>query len=155
TPTASGAQTPTPVQVGTPALVSPRGIAVDRSGLLAVGDAGTQQLSRIDPANATHQRMVQFSTLTSTPRGVVALADGRIFVVDPGIAPPGVASRRGITRFPVLYAIDLVGGVPGTFVVAGCSGSPAVGKNALPNCDPEGSAEGGNFFFPSGIAVRS
>src|SRR5262249_28729330 len=157
TPTASGTATDLKlVAVGTPALSSPPGVAVDRNGLLAVSDAGTRLLSRIDvnPAPgdpAHHAPMVQFSTITSTPRGVVALADGRVFVVDPGIAPPGVSSRRGITRFPVLFRVDLLGGLPGAAAVAGCAATPAIGKTLLPNCDPEGTPEGGNFFFPAGI----
>src|SRR5262245_15780906 len=154
-------------------LSSPRGIAVDRNGLLATTDIVTRQLSRIDPRAALSDPsdpslapndgrralMAQFNSITSTPRGVLSLADGRIFVADPGIAPPNFTSVRGITRLPVLLRVDLVGGVGGSVVVAGCSSTFAPGKNALPNCgvNPahrEGDRDGGNFYFPSGLAVR-
>ena len=162
----AASQTPVEVSVGTPALSSPRGIAVDRNGLLAVSDTGTRKLSRVDPTIppnpklGEHALMVQFSQVSTTPRGVVALADGRLFLVDPGIAVPGLPSQRGVTRFPVLFRIDLVGGLPGVVVVAGCSSTKAPSKTTLPNCGvddthPEGLRDGGNFFFPSGVAVKT
>src|SRR5262249_61923903 len=91
---------------------------------------------------------------------VVALSNGRVFMIDPGISPQGVVSTRGITRFPVLYAIDLVGGIPGATIVAGCSSTKFSLEIPLPNCggaspDPLKPRGGGNFYFPSGATVRS
>src|SRR5262245_43151656 len=59
--------TPVSVEVGTPPFSSPRGIAVDRNGLLAVTDTGPRTVSRVDTAAGARDIMLQLSQLTSIP----------------------------------------------------------------------------------------
>jgi DNA-binding beta-propeller fold protein YncE len=157
-PTDATAVAPVPVDTGTPAFVSPRGIAVECNGLLAVSDMGPRTLRRVDPTAMANALIVEFSAI-SLPRGVVALADGRLYLADPGIPPLFLPGVRGVTYFPRLVRVSLVGGLPAPVVVAGCSGTPAP-SGSLPNCGvdlahPDGLRDGGNFYFPAGLAIKT
>jgi hypothetical protein len=126
---------------------SPRGLGVDRNGLPLIADTTGKTLLRADPSADRRGLVMQFNFLSSIPRGVAPLVrDSRIFVADPGVVPvqqPPLPSIRGITYFPTIWEIDLLGGLPARRVAASC-GTPTLGQ-----------ADCGNLYFPSAVAVAS
>ncbi len=132
------------------AITQPRGLGVGRDGLLLVAESGflsaPKLLFRVDPASDRRALVAQFSSITSTLRGVAPAKDGRVFVADPGAVPitePPLTPIRGITFFPVIAEVGLRNGVPAGGVVAGCSA-------AIP-----GVIDCGHLFFPSAVAIAS
>ena len=136
--------TPLPVPTGS-AFGSPRGLAVDRNGLLLVTDNGPKTLVRVDPSRDLQGLAAQFSTVSSALRGVVSASDGRVFVADPGIVPlvePPLPPIRGITYFPRVIEVNVSDGVTIGVPVAGCT--PLV----------PGIARCGNLYLPTGLAIE-
>src|SRR5262245_33550668 len=130
--------------------VQPRGLGVDRDGLLLIAESGLlnarKLLSRVDPARGASALVAEFSSVSSVLRGLTVARDGRIFVADPGAVPlrePPLPAIRGITLFPVISEVALRNGVPTGQAVAGCS-------TALP-----GVSDCGNLYFPSAVAIAS
>jgi streptogramin lyase len=144
-PNAPAPMAPVPVLTGG-AFVSPRGLAVDRNGLLLVADNGPKTLSRVDPSRNLRAIAALFSAISSALRGVVAASDGRVFVADPGIVPlvePPLPAIRGITYFPLISQVSVVNGVSISVAVGGC-----VSRF-------QGRATCANLFLPTGIAIAS
>jgi sugar lactone lactonase YvrE len=96
------------------AFVSPRGLAVDRNGLLLVADNGPKTVERVDASSDARATAAPF-LFTTLPRGTVVAGDGRIFVnnpdltfpafpqillVDPAAGAAGVVARLGFLTFP-------------------------------------------------------
>ncbi len=140
---------PIPVPTGG-SFSSPIGLAVDRNGLLLVVDNGPRSVLRVDPSTppgiGSRALVAQFSQASASLRGVVALDDGRFFVADPGTVPlevPPLIPLRGVTFFPRLSEVAVVGGLPSVEDAAGC----------LFPFDPLLGANCGNFHFPSGVAL--
>jgi len=142
--------TPLPVPTGGP-FVSPRGLAVDRNGLLLVTDNGRKTLERVNPSQDLRQlATVKFSqevTFLSNLRGVAAASDGRVFIANPGLIPAGQQPLRGTTYFPMVSEVDVI-----------ARSYPGVGA-AVGGCDDRwfgsGKAACGNLYFPSGLAIES
>jgi hypothetical protein len=120
-------------------FVSPTGLAVDRNGLLLVNDNGPKTMLRVDPSQGLRALAAQFSTVVANLRGVVEASDGRVFIADPGQVLPQQPPVRGLSYFPVISVVDVVGGVS--------FGAPVAGCPIITNC--------GNLYFPSGVAVES
>jgi hypothetical protein len=133
------------------AFGSPRGLAVDRNGLLLVADdsanaGNAKTLVRVDPSRDRRGVGALFSTLSSALRGVVSASDGRVFVADPGLVPlvvPPLIPLRGITFFPVVSEVNVVDGVGVNVPVAGCTSRFF------------GIATCGNLYLPTGVAIAS
>ncbi len=144
-PNAPAPMAPVAVDTGG-AFVSPRGLAVDRNGLLLVADNGPKTLSRVDPSQNLRQIAALFSAISSALRGVASASDGRVFVADPGIVPlvePPLPAIRGITYFPLISQVSVVDGVSINDPVGGCISRFA------------GFATCANLFLPTGIAIAS
>jgi len=94
---------PVPLPTGG-AFTSPRGLAVDRNGLLLVADNGPKSVSRVD-AGSDARAIAAWFAFTALPRGTVVAGDGRIFVNDPGLIFPSL---------PQVVSVDPAAGIAGT-----------------------------------------
>lgn len=144
-PNAPAPVAPEAVPTGS-AFVRPRGLAVDRNGLLLVADDAPKTLVRADPAANQRRLAAQFSTVSSALRGVAAASDGRVFAADAGLVPlvePPLTPIRGITYFPLITQLSIVDGVTRGDPVAGCTTLVT------------GIASCGNLYLPTGVAIAS